>query len=306
MTKETFQVVSAYDGTKLDALCFLPEGKPKGIFQILHGMCEYKERYQPFMSFLAEHGYIAAAHDHRGHGNSVSDKSDLGYFSDKTGKAVTEDAFAVTQALKKRYGDLPVILFGHSMGSLVAMNYLQKHETAIEKLVICGMPKKNIFVGVGLFLNGVISLFKGERHRSKWMAKLTLGGANKKFKSEGKNAWLTRDREVVKAYNADEKCNFIFTCNGFKNLLKLLKNTYKQTKYRRFYPTLPILFVAGEEDPVAGGFDGWFEGKYMLTERGYVRVYGQLYQGMRHEILNEIGKEKPYADILAFCNTEIL
>ena len=118
MTTENFTVESLYDGLSLSCTAYLPEGEAKGIFQIVHGMCEYKERYDGFMRYLAENGFIAAAHDHRGHGRSVKTEADLGWFGDKRGRAVVEDAVQITRKLKEKYPSLPVTLFGHSMGSV--------------------------------------------------------------------------------------------------------------------------------------------------------------------------------------------
>ena len=74
------KLISEYDGLELSVKYVIPEGKVKGIVQISHGMTEHKERYEDFMSFLASNGYAAVIHDHRGHGASVNDGSDLGYF----------------------------------------------------------------------------------------------------------------------------------------------------------------------------------------------------------------------------------
>ena len=273
MKKETFKVVSSYDQTELACLAYLPDTEPKGIVQIVHGMCEHKGRYDEVMRFLSENGYIAAAHDLRGHGDTAKSKEDLGYFGDKTGEAVVEDCVDVTHELKKRYA-LPVVLLGHSMGSLIVRCYLQKYEREIEKLIVSGSPSENPLCGVGLGVNKGIGLFNGEKHRSKTMAKLTLGGGEKKFPGEGKNAWLSRDQEVVERYNADEKCGFTFTCNGFENLLKLLKRTYQTEKYAVQKPELPVFFIAGSDDPVIGSADKWKKAQDCLRKAGYQNVSG--------------------------------
>ena len=142
MKIEKFTLNSLYDSLPLSCCAYLPEGEPKGIFQIVHGMCEYKERYDDFMRFLAENGLIAAAHDHRGHGKSVKEEADLGWFGDKKARAVVEDAVLVTRKLKERYPNLPVTLFGHSMGSMVVRCYIQNYDDEIDRLIVCGSPSK--------------------------------------------------------------------------------------------------------------------------------------------------------------------
>lgn len=304
MQKREFTLQSKYDNLALSCAEYAAEGvtqtNAKGVVQIVHGMCEYKERYEDFIDYLAQNGYIVFAHDHRGHGGSVTANENLGYFGDKKGEAIVDDAALVTDEIRRLYPGLSVTLFGHSMGSLVVRAYIQKYEEKIDKLIVCGSPSKNSLAGFGLMLNGVISAFRGKKYRSRLMANASTGGGDDKFPGEGKNAWLTRDKTVVEKYNADEKCNFVFSCNGFSNLLHLVKNAYKKKKYPAKHSDLPIFFMAGADDPVIGSEKKWLEAQQFLRDVGYKNVTGKLYPKMRHEILNELGKEEVYADALAF------
>ena len=128
MQKLCFTIPSAYDELPLSCLVYEPDETPKGIVQLVHGMCEHKERYEELMAFLCENGYVVACHDHRGHGDSVRSQEDWGWFGDTTGEAVVNDAVQFTEYLKEKYPDIPVTLFGHSMGSMVVRCYIQKHE----------------------------------------------------------------------------------------------------------------------------------------------------------------------------------
>ncbi len=298
--KKTFLLKSTYDELPLAGLLYEPEIAPKGIVQLVHGMAERKERYEELMTFLAEKGYVAVCHDHRGHGESVRTLEDLGWFGDYHGEAIVDDAVAVTQYVKELYPNLPLTLLGHSMGSLVVRCYIQEQDTLCDKLVVCGSPNRNGMVGVAIFLEKTVRLFCGKRHRSKLLKHLSTGKGNKPFEAEGENAWLSRNRENVEAYNADPTCGYIFTCNGYENLFKLLKSTYRKKKYQVGNPDLPIHFIAGGEDPVIGDEVKWLQGIEYLREVGYTRVSGKLYEGMRHEILNEVGREEVYNDLLAF------
>lgn len=304
MQKREFTLQSKYDNLALSCAEYAAEGvtqtNAKGVVQIVHGMCEYKERYEGFIDYLTQNGYIVFAHDHRGHGGSVTANENLGYFGDKKGEAIVDDAALVTDEIRRLYPGLSVTLFGHSMGSLVVRAYIQKYEEKIDKLIVCGSPSKNSLAGFGLMLNGVISAFRGKKYRSRLMANASTGGGDDKFPGEGKNAWLTRDKTVVEKYNADEKCNFVFSCNGFSNLLHLVKNAYKKKKYPAKHSDLPIFFMAGADDPVIGSEKKWLEAQQFLRDVGYKNVTGKSYPKMRHEILNELGKEKVYADALAF------
>lgn len=304
MQKREFTLQSKYDNLALSCAEYTAEGvtqtNAKGVVQIVHGMCEYKERYEGFIDYLTQNGYIVFAHDHRGHGGSVTANENLGYFGDKKGEAIVDDAALVTDEIRRLHPGLSVTLFGHSMGSLVVRAYIQKYEEKIDKLIVCGSPSKNSLAGFGLMLNGVISAFRGKKYRSRLMANASTGGGDDKFPGEGKNAWLTRDKTVVEKYNADEKCNFVFSCNGFSNLLHLVKNAYKKKKYPAKHSDLPIFFMAGADDPVIGSEKKWLEAQQFLRDVGYKNVTGKLYPKMRHEILNELGKEEVYADALAF------
>ncbi len=304
MQKREFTLQSKYDNLALSCAEYTAEGgtqtNAKGVVQIVHGMCEYKERYEGFIDYLTQNGYIVFAHDHRGHGGSVTANENLGYFGDKKGEAIVDDAALVTDEIRRLYPGLSVTLFGHSMGSLVVRAYIQKYEEKIDKLIVCGSPSKNSLAGFGLMLNGVISAFRGKKYRSRLMANASTGGGDDKFPGEGKNAWLTRDKTVVEKYNADEKCNFVFSCNGFSNLLHLVKNAYKKKKYPAKHSDLPIFFIAGADDPVIGSEKKWLEAQQFLRDVGYKNVTGKSYPKMRHEILNELGKEEVYADALAF------
>ncbi len=304
MQKREFTLQSKYDNLALSCAEYTAEGltqtNAKGVVQIVHGMCEYKERYEGFIDYLTQNGYIVFAHDHRGHGGSVTANENLGYFGDKKGKAIVDDAALVTDEIRRLYPGLSVTLFGHSMGSLVVRAYIQKYEEKIDKLIVCGSPSKNSLAVFGLMLNGLISAFRGKKYRSRLMANASTGGGDDKFPGEGKNAWLTRDKAVVEKYNADEKCNFIFTCNGFSNLLHLVKNVYKKKRYPAKHSGLPVFFMAGADDPVIGNEKKWLAAQQFLRDVGYKNVTGKLYPKMRHEILNETGKEEVYADALAF------
>lgn len=302
MQTKNYTLTSDFDGLTLHVLVVEPNGERKGIFQILHGMCEYKERYLPLMEFFAANGYVAVCHDQRGHGDSVLDEKDRGYFYEYSGNAIVDDAAQVTRFIKTEYPNLPVTLFGHSMGSMVARCYLQKYDRQVEKAIICGSPSKNPMAGMAIFVEKCIRLFKGARHRSKMLAYLSTGKGDENFPGEGKGAWLSRNREIIDEYYASPKSNYKFTCNGFENLFKLMRNTYHKNLYAVKNPDMPILFVAGGDDAVIVSKEKWLDAIEFMRKVGYTNVDGKLYDGYRHEIHNDIGNEVPLADLLAFAN----
>ncbi len=300
MLKSKFTIHSSYDELPLSALLIAPEKEAKGIVQLVHGMAERKERYEELMTFLAQNGYVCVIHDHRGHGESLQSVEDRGFMGDYDGKAIVEDTVFISEYIKKQYPNLPLILFGHSMGSLIVRCYAQTHDELLSKLIVCGSPSKNPLAGVAVGIEKCIRLFCGARHRSKLLAFLSTGKGDKQFPGEGDHAWLSRNRENVEEYLADEGCGFRFTCNGYENLFKLLKNTYQKKRYEVKNPSLPIYFIAGEKDPVIVSPKAWSAAVEFMNEVGYKNTSCKLYEAMRHEIHNELGREEVYEDVLAF------
>ncbi len=303
MTTQPFILPSPYDNLPLAGYLLLPDGAPKGIVQFVHGMAEHKGRYESVGAFFAERGYVAVCHDHRGHGDSVEKIEDLGYFGDTTTKAVVEDTVAVSRYVKGLYPDIPLIVLGHSMGSMIVRCYIQDHDELCDKLIVCGSPSKNALAGVAVALTKTIALFRGKRHRSKLLKYLATGKGAKKFASDGVGGWLSTNRANIEKYAKDEKCGFRFTCNGNENLFRLMKYTYQGKRYKVKNPTLPIHFIAGGEDPVIVSAAKWENAVAFLKRVGYTQVTGKLYEGMRHEVLNEVGKEVLYDDLLKFVES---
>lgn len=304
MKKEKFIVKSHFDGLELVCVAFEPETQPKGVIQFVHGMCEHKGRYEEMMEFFVNNGYITVAYDQRGHGETAFIKENLGWFGDNTGKGIVEDAYAVTKEIKIKYPNLPVVLFGHSMGSMVVRCYLQDHDEEIDKLIVCGSPNYNPFVGVAIGMTKTIGLIKGKKHRSKMLSYLSTGKGNENFPGEGESAWLSRNRENINKYIADPYCKYIFTCNGFENLFRLMQSTFSKKAYKVKNPTLPIHFVSGSDDAVLGGEKNWVKVHDALRGVGYENVSGKLYHELRHEIHNEPEREMVYEDLLAFIQGE--
>lgn len=302
MKKTDFIVLSSFDKLPLHATMYEPNDgiTPKAVLQFCHGMCEHKGRYEELIAYFVERGYAAVMHDYRGHGETAQTQEDVGYFGDTTARAVVQDAVQITRYAKEKYPNLPVYLFGHSMGSMVVRCYLQQYDHFIDKLVVCGSPSQNPLAPIAIGLTKCIAFFKGERHQSSLLRFLSIGNGDKKFPGEGKDAWLSKNRESVEAYHADSKCGFTFTCNGFENLFRLLQNTYDKSLYQVKNPALPIFFVSGSDDPVMISQDKWLQSHAFLRSVGYENVAGKLYHGDRHEICNELDREKVYADLLAF------
>jgi len=301
MKREILTINSNCDNLPLSVAIFAPEGEVKGVVQFAHGMAEHKERYFGFMEYLAENGYASIINDHRGHGASVKDPEDLGYFYDETTTYIVKDVHQLTLYIKERYPNVPVCLFGHSMGSIVAREYLKLYDRDIDKLVLCGAPGRNPASGIAKILIKLETARKGNRHRSEMMYNLSVGGYAKAVpNAETECDWLSVNKENVKAYIEDPLCGFKFTLNGYKNLLGLLAGIFEEKDWLAANKDIPIIFIAGSEDPVIGKESTWLGSQNFLIKSGYKNVTGKLYKGLRHEILLEDSKEEVYKDVLEF------
>lgn len=295
--KEHLTCLSAFDGLPLDVIIMAPS-HPIGIVQISHGMCEHKERYIPFMQFLNKHGYACIIHDHRGHGKSVRHMDDLGYFYENGHIGIVEDVHQLSTFIKLRYPHLPFYLFGHSMGSLVVRCYLKKYDDDIDGLFVCGSPSYNPFAPFGIYLTSKIGKKKGHHYRSSFIQKIGFESFNRQFDKSTPNSWICSDKNVVKNYNQNPLCNFIFTTNGFHSLFLLMKETYDLENWQMKNKNLPIHFIAGQNDPCIQNEKKFYKSVHFLKKCGYTQVTSHLFKDMRHEILNEINKEEVYEHIL--------
>lgn len=300
MKEHEFSFISFQDQLEIKGTIVLPE-KAVGILQLVHGMSEHRRRYLPFMRTMAKRGWICVIHDHRGHGESVRDASDYGHFHDDTATYIVEDVHQLTYLMKKKYQGLPYVLFGHSMGSLVVRNCIKKYDYELDALIVCGSPSKNPLAIVGQLLAHVMMKWKGDYYRSPLIQRIAFGSYNKRFHHvESENSWICSHPEVVRDYDNDEGCGFVFTLNGFENLFKLIRRTYDEDGWVMLRKDLAILMIAGSEDPCIGNEQKFQNACACLRRVGYLHVEHKLYPGMRHEILNEHGKEEVYEDIAAF------
>lgn len=298
-------VISQFDRLKLDVLEIIPDDSIEGIALILHGMQEHKERYRPFMDYLARHHFLAVSYDHRGHGKSVVCHEDLGYFYDETAQAIVHDVHTIISQLKIKFPHLPLFLVAHSMGTLIARCYLKEHDTDIDGMILSGAVYENPMAKAGKMLVDVLARYQGGRHVSPRIAKLVEGSFDDKVEGEGVNHWLSSNADNVDAFNNDPLCGNAFTLNGYQNLLKLVINAYSKKGWHVGNPRLPILFAAGEDDPVIGSPDEFIKMQDFLRERGYVHLHSRLYPDMRHEILNEAGREEVFEDFYHFIKEHL-
>ena len=255
INKREFYIPSKSGLADIYARCFLPESNsPKAIFQIAHGMAEHGERYNEFAEFLCSKGFAVLVDDHIGHGKSVKSDDDLGYFGEESGwDAFVEDERALTELIYKEYPDIPVIFFGHSMGSFIVREYIRRYgsDERIKGAIICGTSGKNPAAAIAIKLAEMIAKAKGSRYRSGFINKIAFGPYNNKIKNPRTPFdWLTRDNKIVDEYIADKHCGFLFTAKGYKDLFTILNNVSGKDWFNGVDNNLPLFIIAGEEDPV--------------------------------------------------------
>lgn len=294
----------SHDGlTTVHACVWKPEGEIKGVVQIIHGMCEYAARYAPFAEFLNSKGYLVCADDHLGHGQSVKDKSCLGYFNkERDTDTVIADIRALQLAVKKQTEGKPYFVLGHSMGSFICRKYISLYGADFNAAVIMGSGfKSKATLNFALFFVRLNALFCGWKHRSKLIKKLAFGSYNKKFSpARTENDWLSKNAENVDKYEADELCGFSFTNNGYNFLFHIIKDACSHKTISAVPENLPVYFVAGADDPVGDYGKGVKKAYEKFKKAGVKDVSITLYEGGRHEILNDDCKEEVMNDILSF------
>lgn len=298
-----FNFNSNTDNLKIDAMAIAPEGPIKFVVQLVHGMCEYKDRYYPFMEYLADRGCLTVIHDNRGHGNSLIDDEDLGFFYDAGADGFVEDVRQLQTMVKAKVDSVPYILIGHSMGSMIARCFMKKYDDTIDKMVLLGSPSKVFGAEALVALRPVFEAVKGPKAHSKFLDMVVNSAYEGKFKEENLlHAWMSTDREVVEKFNADPKCNFTFTVRGYMDLGDLNIHTYSKKGWKVKNPDLPILFLSGSDDPCMVNRRCFGKSVHFLKTRGYKNVKAGVYKGMRHEVLNEKGKKRVYKDIYEFIS----
>lgn len=308
--KSKFDFISCDGRTKIKGFKWMPENMEiKGVLQIIHGMVEYIERYDEFAEFMAQNGYLVFGYDQLGHGASVKNKDDRGYIGENPRELLLGDIDKARKIFQKEYEGKPYFIMGHSMGSYELRNYIAEKGEGLSGAIIVGtgyVEKKD--TNRGKRLVKTLAMIKGWEHRSIFITKLAFSGQYKQYDLTGKdlsNSWLTRDEKLVKAYYDEPRCGFIFSLNGYMALFKLVEFACNKDNMKNVPKNLPILIASGEDDPVGDMGDGVLKVYHMFRDYQIEDLKCHIYDGYRHEILNEIGREKVYDDILNWMDKRI-
>ena len=300
--KKHFHFNSSDGIHRIHGICWKPEeGDIKGVVQIVHGMNEFVDRYDDFARFLCAHGFVVAGEDHLGHGTSVNDESELGFFGKKNGPDyLVQDNYRVKKHMEQEFADVPYFILGHSMGSFITRLFLARYSKEIDGAIIMGTGNQSqMMLYASKVLLRLMAIGKGWKFRSAFASKMAFGNYNKKYENvRTKYDWLTKDTAIVDAYISNPLCTFTFTLAAFRDTSDMISNAGKMDTILEMRKEMPVLIVSGKEDPV-GGYGWGVEAVYKkFIEADMEDVTLKLYENDRHEILNETDRDVVYEDIL--------
>ena len=284
-----------------------PEGQPKAVLQIIHGIAEFVERYDGFANYLTGLGYVVVADDHMGHGQSINGDGIQGYFHGGWFAGV-EDSYHLLQLTREEYPGVPYVLFGHSMGSFMARTLLCKYpDSGLDAAIICGTGWQPAFALPAL-IKVVDSICQktGETKPNETLQTMIFGGYNKKIANQRTGFdWLTRDEAIVDAYIAHPLCGFTASCGLLREMMKGIHYVEQPKNLAKMRKDLPVFFIAGSEDPVGPYGKGVLQAAKAFRKAGMKDVEVKLYPDARHEILNEINRAEVYMDVSAWMAEKI-
>lgn len=302
MIKKEFYFDSRDGKNKIHAVRWMPDSSdaPVCVVQVVHGMAEYVERYEEFAGFLTDRGIVVTGEDHLGHGRSVGEKGTYGYFCEQDPATVlVRDVHRLKKMTQELYPDVPYVILGHSMGSFIVRNYMCRYGTGISASVLMGTGMQpELVLKLSKAIAQVQKIFCGADHVSKLIDKLAFGSYNKRVGNVRTSSdWLSRDAERVDQYIADPMCGFVFTVNGFSTLFELILRLYRRENLERIPGSLPVCMVSGTDDPVGSYGRGVQKTYDSLRKAGLENIELKLYEGGRHELINETNRAEVMQDI---------
>ncbi|MCK5761497.1 MAG: lysophospholipase [Candidatus Izimaplasma sp.] len=300
--------VKGSKGINLSCYKIVPDGELKGVVHILHGMGEHKERYLHFSKYLAKNSFAVYVHDHRKHGESVSDVSEVGIFTkhDKW-EDIIDDCNYVGRKIKKDYPNVKVITLGHSMGSVIGRKYISKYPNMTDAAIIMGTTPP-ISLGraiVPLLMSSIMCLFNPKNNRSEFLSKLLNGPLIKDLESRKTDFdWISSDPAIVEKYVDDPLCGYAYSTRFYKEFFKGLLDASKSVTIFKTNE-LQFLFISGIGDPVGEFGEGVKAMREVYSGHGFLDLTLEIVKEARHEVLNEVNKEATYKFILEWIEKSL-
>lgn len=303
-----FHFLSANGITNIHCRMWSPEGDPRGVVQIVHGVAEHIGRYHDFAAFLTEHGFVAVGDDHLGHGLSVNNESEIGWFAEKDGwNLIVKDEKTLRDMMREKYPGVPLILLGHSMGSFMARTYIGYYPDDFDLCILSGTGHTpGAVCRAGRMIARREIRRHGSKYRSATLQNMAFGSYLKGIENPiGPHDWICRDEKVIQAYEADPLSGFDGTAELMYEMMVGLEMIGNNSHNMKIKKDLPILMISGDADPVGG----WEKGVRTVFNRfksiGMQDVTIKIYPGMRHEVLNEIGKQEVWDDVLSWIDSKL-
>jgi alpha-beta hydrolase superfamily lysophospholipase len=291
----------ADDGQTLLARRWLPEGPPRAIVQIAHGLAEHSARYARLAAALNEAGYGVYANDHRGHGPRAA-AADLGHFADEGGwDKVVGDLWTFNRLIAAEFPGTPIIFLGHSLGSFLGRGFIDKHSDALAGVALSGSNGKPPAIAtLGRLIAREERLRLGKRGKSDPILQMWFGEFNKPFKpARTAFDWLSRDEKEVDAFVADPLCGFPFTTQLAIDVLDALPRVTSRESLTAIRKDMAIYVFSGERDPVGANIKGLIQD---LKAAGFTELTTRIYPGARHETLNELNRDEVTRDFIAWLD----
>ncbi|HHU42722.1 MAG: alpha/beta hydrolase [Bacillota bacterium] len=269
----------------------------KGAIVISHGMAEHPDRYDDFAKFMNKSGFVVVADDHRGHRFSAA--GEKGQVDGDSFTQTIKDMDMLVEYAKATY-NAEVTLLGHSYGSFLSQAYLEKYSNKLKGVVLSGTAyMKSPLLASGLVIASMQNLLFGPDKPGKLIDKLSFGAYNKPFESQGqKFAWLSRDPKQVEKYEKDPYCGYVMSIGFYRSFFKGIMGMYGEDA-KNINKKLPILIAVGSDDPVSQ--NARLANKlYEFYKKLGLNVEYKVYEGARHEILNETNNAEVYEDFKKF------
>lgn len=286
---------------------WLPQGEPKAVLQIVHGIAEFVERYDEFARYLTGLGYVVVAEDHMGHGQSINGGGIRGYFHGGWFTAV-EDTYRLLQDTKAQYPNIPYVLFGHSMGSFMARTILCRYpDSGISAAIVCGTSWQPAFALPALCKTMELVCSRGDETKpNQTLQNLVFGSYNRKVEHpRTPYDWLSRDADIVDAYIAHPLCGFTASAGLLRDLVQGIHFVEQPNHLAAMRKNLPVFFIAGGDDPVGNYGKGVQKTAEAFRKAGLTDVSVRIYPLCRHEILNEINRQEIFEDISQWLDAKI-
>ena len=303
-----FRFSSASGNNNIHCRMWTPDGDPIGVVQLVHGVAEHIARYNDFAMFLADNGFVAVGDDHLGHGLSVNDDSELGWFAEKDGwELIVKDEKTLRDMMREKYPNVPLILLGHSMGSFMARTYIGYYPDDFDLCILSGTGHTpGVVCRMGRMLARREIRRHGSKYRSATLQQMAFGSYLRGIENPiGANDWICRDEAVIRAYDADPLCGFGGSAELMYEMMVGLETIGSSRHIMKMRKDLPIYFISGSADPVGG----WGKGVRTVFDRfkgiGMQDVTIKMYPDARHEVLNELNKQEVWADVLSWIESKI-